>query len=91
MQKITFFRKFSLSLGVTPPLVFVSFLSLDTNAATGVAPDAGRLLQEQRSAPVRPVQRESLKIEPYKPEAVEPGGAKVKLEKILLNYLLIIE
>jgi hemolysin activation/secretion protein len=82
MQKITFFRKFSLSLGVTPPLVFVSFLSLDTNAATGVAPDAGRLLQEQRSAPVRPVQRESLKIEPYKPEAVEPGGAKVKLEKI---------
>ena len=82
MQKITFFRKFSLSLGVTPPLVFVSFLSLDTNAATGVAPDAGRLLQEQRSAPDRPVQRESLKIEPYKPEAVEPGGAKVKLEKI---------
>ncbi len=82
MQKITFFRKFSPSLGVTSTLLFVSFLSLDTNAATGVAPDAGRLLQEQRSAPDRPVQRESLKIEPYKPEAVEPGGAKVKLEKI---------
>ena len=82
MQKITFFRKFSSSLGVTSTLLFVSFLSLDTNAATGVAPDAGRLLQEQRSAPDRPVQRESLKIEPYKPEAVEPGGAKVKLEKI---------
>jgi hemolysin activation/secretion protein len=82
MQKITFFRKFSPSLGVTSTLLFVSFLSLDTKAATGVAPDAGRLLQEQRSAPDRPVQRESLKIEPYKPEAVEPGVAKVKLEKI---------
>jgi hemolysin activation/secretion protein len=82
MQKITFFRKFSPSLGVTQPLVFVSFLTLGINALAVDAPDAGRLLQEQRSAPVRPVQRESLKIEPYKPEAVEPGGAKVKLEKI---------
>ena len=82
MQKITFFRKFSSSLGVTSSLLFVSFLSLESNAATGVAPDAGRLLQEQRSAPDRPIQRETLKIEPYKPEAVEPGGAKVKLEKI---------
>jgi hemolysin activation/secretion protein len=82
MQKITFFRKFSSSLGVTSPLVFVTFLSSVANAATGIEPDSGRLLQEQRSAPVRPIQRESLKIEPYKPEAVEPGGAKVKLEKI---------
>jgi hemolysin activation/secretion protein len=82
MQKITFFRKFSSSLGVTSPLVFVTFLSSVANAATGQAPDTGRLLQEQRSAPDRPVQRESLKIEPYKPESVEPGGAKVKLEKI---------
>jgi hemolysin activation/secretion protein len=82
MQKITFFRKFSPSLGVTQPLVFVSFLTFGINALAVDAPDAGRLLQEQRSAPVRPVQRESLKIEPYKPEAVEPGGAKVKLEKI---------
>ncbi len=82
MQKITFFRKFSSSLGVTSPLVFVTFLSSVANAATGQAPDTGRLLQEQRSAPDRPIQRESLKIEPYKPEAVEPGGAKVKLEKI---------
>ena len=82
MQKITFFPKFSPSLGVTSSLVFVSFLSFEANAVTGVAPDTGRLLQEQRSAPDRPVQRESLKIEPYKPEAVEPGGAKVKLEKI---------
>lgn len=82
MQKITFFRKFSPSLGVTSALIFVTFLSFEANAVTGVAPDSGRLLQEQRSAPARPVQRESLKIEPYKPEAVEPGGAKVKLEKI---------
>ena len=82
MQKITFFRKFSPSLGVTSTLVFVTFLSSVANAATGQAPDSGRLLQEQRSAPDRPIQRESLKIEPYKPEAVEPGGAKVKLEKI---------
>lgn len=82
MQKITGFQKFSSSLGVTSGLLFVSFLSFESNAATGVAPDAGRLLQEQRSVPDRPVQRESLKIEPYKPEAVEPGGAKVKLEKI---------
>ena len=82
MQKITFFRKFSPSLGVTSTLIFVTFLSSVANAATGQAPDSGRLLQEQRSAPDRPIQRESLKIEPYKPEAVEPGGAKVKLEKI---------
>ena len=82
MQKITFFPKFSPSLGVTSALVFVSFLSFEANAVNVVPPDAGRLLQEQRSAPDRPVQRESLKIEPYKPEAVEPGGAKVKLEKI---------
>ena len=59
MQKITFFRKFSSSLGVTSPLVFVTFLSSVANAATGIEPDSGRLLQEQRSAPVRPIQRES--------------------------------
>jgi hemolysin activation/secretion protein len=82
MQKITFFRKFSSSLGVTQPLVFISFLTLGINALAVEAPTTGQILQEQRSAPVRPIQRESLKIEPYKPEAVEPGGAKVKLEKI---------
>jgi hemolysin activation/secretion protein len=82
MQKITFFRKFSPTLGVTHPLLFVSFLTLGINAVAVDAPTTGQILQEQRSAPVRPIQRESLKIEPYKPEAVEPGGAKVKLEKI---------
>jgi hemolysin activation/secretion protein len=82
MQKITFFRKFSPSLGVTRPLLFVSFLTFGINAVAVDAPTTGQILQEQRSAPVRPAQRESLKIEPYKPEAVEPGGAKVKLEKI---------
>jgi len=82
MQKITFFRKFSPSLGVTRRLIFVLFLTLGINAVAVDAPTTGQILQEQRSAPVRPAQRESLKIEPYKPEAVEPGGAKVKLEKI---------
>lgn len=82
MQKITFFRKFSPSLGVTRRLLFVSFLTFGINAVAVDAPTTGQILQEQRSAPVRPAQRESLKIEPYKPEAVEPGGAKVKLEKI---------
>jgi hemolysin activation/secretion protein len=82
MQKITFFREFSPSLGVTQPLIFVSFLTLGINVVAVEPPTTGQILQEQRSAPVRPAQRESLKIEPYKPEAVEPGGAKVKLEKI---------
>jgi hemolysin activation/secretion protein len=82
MQKITVFRKFSPSLGVTRRLLFVSFLTFGINTVAVDAPTTGQILQEQRSAPVRPAQRESLKIEPYKPEAVEPGGAKVKLEKI---------
>lgn len=82
MQKITGFQKFSSNLGVTSSLLFVSFLTLGINAVAIEPPTTGQILQEQRSAPVRPVQRESLKIEPYKPEAVEPGGAKVKLEKI---------
>jgi hemolysin activation/secretion protein len=82
MQKITGFQKFSSNLGVTSGLLFVSFLTLGINAVAIEPPNTGQILQEQRSAPVRPVQRESLKIEPYKPEAVEPGGAKVKLEKI---------
>lgn len=82
MQKITVFQKFSSNLGVTSSLLFVSFLTLGINAVAIEPPNTGQILQEQRSAPVRPVQRESLKIEPYKPEAVEPGGAKVKLEKI---------
>lgn len=82
MQKITGFQKFSSNLGVTSGLLFVSFLTLGINAVAIEPPTTGQILQEQRSAPVRPVQRESLKIEPYKPEAVEPGGAKVKLEKI---------
>ncbi len=82
MQKITGFQKFSSNLGVTSGLLFVSFLTLGINAVAIEPPNTGQILQEQRSVPDRPVQRESLKIEPYKPEAVEPGGAKVKLEKI---------
>lgn len=82
MQKITVFQKFSSNLGVTSGLLFVSFLTLGINAVAIEPPTTGQILQEQRSVPDRPVQRESLKIEPYKPEAVEPGGAKVKLEKI---------
>lgn len=51
-------------------------------ALAQTAPDTGRILREQTPPPSPPAPGGTLRIDPYRGEAVQPGGPKAKLEQI---------
>ena len=70
----------------TPRLLAVAIAATFASSAWAqTPPDAGQLLQEQRTAPVMPTPSPDFRIEAPMPGETPPGGAQVVVQRIALS------